>query len=219
MYLYGAGGHAKVIIEILEASGVEIYGLFDDNPDIRAVLGYKVSCPINTEPVAGTPFIIAIGDNYLRKKIASRYPLNYGSAVHPSAVISPRATIREGSVVMGKAVINSGTVAGRHVILNTSSIIEHDCRLGDFVHISPGACLNGNVMVGEGTHVGSGAVVIPNISIGKWATIGAGAVIIDNVPDHSTVVGNPGRIIKRQMTQGKKHLIPGQDLSTGQQGE
>ena len=66
------------------------------------------------------------------------------------------------------------------------------------MHISPNATLSGNVVVGTGTHIGSGAVSIQGIRIGKWCTIGAGTVVIRDVPDFSTVVGNPGRIIKRK---------------------
>ena len=82
------------------------------------------------------------------------------------------------------------------VIINTAAIIEHDCNLEDFVHVSPSATLSGNVSVGTGTLIGTGAIVIPNIKIGNWCTIGAGAVIIDDVPDGATVIGNPAKIIK-----------------------
>jgi sugar O-acyltransferase (sialic acid O-acetyltransferase NeuD family) len=195
MFLYGASGHARVIIEILEANNVEIHGLFDDNPDIHELIGYKVIGSFRHKEIPDIPFIISIGNNSIRKKITGKYPLLFGQAFHPSSVISPRVKIGKGSVIMGNAVVNSGSVIGEHVILNTLSSIDHDCILEDFVHISPNACLSGGVTVGEGTHIGSGAVVVPNIKIGKWATIGAGCVVIDNVKDQDIIVGNPGRSI------------------------
>jgi sugar O-acyltransferase (sialic acid O-acetyltransferase NeuD family) len=196
MYLYGAGGHARVIIEILELVNISIEGIFDDNPDIWELMGYKVWHPSEKHLIPGDPFIISIGNNYLRKEIATKYSLVYSVAKHPSAVFSPRSSLGQGSVVMANATVNSGTVAGAHTILNTSCTIEHDCSLGDFVHISPNACLSGGVTLGEGTQIGAGAVIIPNIRIGKWVVVGAGAVIIEDVPDYSVVAGNPGRIIK-----------------------
>jgi serine acetyltransferase len=81
-------------------------------------------------------------------------------------------------------------------IINTAAVIEHDCVIEDYVHISPNVTICGHVKIGKGTHVGAAAVIIPGIKIGAWCTIGAGAVVIRDIPDGATVVGNPGRIIK-----------------------
>ena len=97
---------------------------------------------------------------------------------------------------MAGVVLQSGTKIGKHCIINTKASIDHDCIIDDFVHISPSVTLCGNIVVGEGTHVGAAATIIPNIKIGKWCVIGAGAVITKDVPDHSLVVGVPGKIIK-----------------------
>jgi len=196
MYLYGAKGHARVIIEILEQCNVKIDGLIDDNPSIHTLLAYPVQHPPLNKIPADAVMIISIGDNLQRKQISEKYSFSYGKAIHPSSVISTRVIIGDGTVIMGNAIINTGTEIGRHAIINTSASVDHDCRIGDFVHISPNATLCGGVSVGEGTQVGAAAVIIPNISIGKWVTIGAGAVVICDVPDYSVVVGNPGRIIK-----------------------
>ncbi len=196
VYLYGASGHAKVVIEILEASGVRVKALFDDNPEIKSLIGYDVIGPLESQNVPRDEFIISIGKNSLRHKIAEKFSLKYASAFHPTATISKRAKIGEGSVVMGHAIINADTVIGKHAIINTAASVDHDCLLDDFVHVSPNATLSGGVKVGVGTHIGSGAVIVPNIQIGKWAMIGAGAVVFRDVPDYATVVGNPGRIVK-----------------------
>ena len=97
---------------------------------------------------------------------------------------------------MANAAINPGAEIGKHCIINTASIVEHDCKIADFVHISPNASLAGNVTVEEGAHIGIGSSIIQGVTIGKWAVIGAGSVILKNVPDFATVVGNPGRVIK-----------------------
>lgn len=191
MYLYGASGHAKVIIEILELCGIKVKGLFDDNPTIKTILDYNVLGPYDSTILNNDQLIISIGNNELRKTISQQLNLDFGKAIHPSAVISRRSSIGFGSVIMGNAIINSDTIISKHAIINTSASIDHDCIIEDFVHISPNATLCGGVFIGEGTHVGAAAVIIPGIKIGKWATIGAGAVVIRDVPDFTTVVGNP----------------------------
>jgi acetyltransferase EpsM len=197
LYLLGASGHAKVILESLQASGKKVTGLFDDNPAIKDLLGLGVIGLVkDAAGLTNSSFIISIGNNKIRKRIAERYDFQYETAVHPNSVISPSSVMNEGIVVMAGVVVNAGTRVGKHVILNTRCSIDHDCVLGDYVHVSPGATLAGNVTIGEGTHVGSNACLIPGITVGKWATIGAGAVIIRDVPDHAVVVGNPGRIIR-----------------------
>ncbi|CAM3389462.1 NeuD/PglB/VioB family sugar acetyltransferase [Aequorivita lipolytica] len=141
-------------------------------------------------------WIISIGNNRIRKEVSKRLPSNFGLLVHRTASVSSWASVGAGTTVMAKVVINACANIGKHCIINSAAVIEHDCILEDFVHISPNASLAGGVRVGEGTHIGIGACVLPEIKIGKWATIGAGAVIIKDVPDGAVVVGNPGKVIK-----------------------
>lgn len=197
IYLIGAGGHAKVIIEILEEQDLSVGGIQDPNPNIKSLFDYEVYKELLT-PIddKNDRVIISIGNNSIRKRIAANSEFMFTSAIHKHACISKRATIGEGSVVMAGVSINSCVEIGKHAIINTNASIDHDCKLGDYVHISPNAVLAGNVRVGEGTHIGIGACVIQGVTIGKWCTIGAGSVIIKDIPDGSTVVGNPGRIIK-----------------------
>ncbi len=197
MYLYGASGHAKVVIDILENSGIDITGLFDDNNSIKELLGYKC-IKYSKDVVLNDKFIITIGNNKIRKLIVKKLgSVDYGYAIDLSSYISKRAKVGQGSVVMPGARVNSCTCIGKHNIINTNSSVDHDCVLEDYVHISPGAFIAGGANIGEGTQVGIGACVIQNIKIGKWCVIGAGAVIINDIPDYSVVVGNPGRITKK----------------------
>jgi acetyltransferase EpsM len=198
IYLYGGGGHAKVVAEIIELQGKAILGIFDENlkdldrfkyPFLGSFDNNKVKYPAE--------IIICVGNNAFRKKLVPSIGVQFGIAVHPSSIFSSTSTIGEGSVVMAGAVINSEAKLGNHVIINTLCCVEHDCTIGNFVHISPHAALAGGVQVGEGSQIGIGACVIQGIKIGKWCTIGAGSVIIRDIPDGCTVVGNPGRVIKR----------------------
>ena len=193
--IYGASGHSKVIIEILERRGESIKGLFDDDPEKRLLLDYPVNNDSAFLQLNNLNWVIGIGDNATRKKIAENNSLNYTEIIDIGTNISRRITVGKGSVIMPGVTINSSVVIGHHAIVNTNASIDHDCILMDYVHISPNATLCGGVSIGEGTHVGSGAVIIPGIKIGKWAKIGAGSVIIRDIPDNATVVGNPGRII------------------------
>ncbi|MDD3738372.1 MAG: acetyltransferase [Lentimicrobiaceae bacterium] len=192
MYLYGASGHAKVIIDILTAQGVGVHGLFDDNETIKELLSYPV---LRTDRVI-SPLIISVGDNKTRKKIAESLEVEYGKAVHPSAIVSEHSSIGEGTVVMQNVVIQSSCQIGKHCIINTSASVDHDCIVKDYVHISPNSALCGNVTLGEGTWIGAGSTIIPGVTIGKWCIIGAGSVVTKNIPDFSLAVGNRCEILK-----------------------
>lgn len=197
MIVYGASGHGKVIIDILESLGQSDITVWDDE-DKLPVWGYPVRRPLPTLEV-NDKIIISMGSNATRKKVVERLgsAVSFGKAIHVAAYVSGRIlVIGEGTVIMAGVIVNPDVSIGRHCIINTGASVDHDCVIGDYVHISPNAALCGDVHVGEGTQVGAGASVIPGIKIGKWCTIGAGAVVINNIPDYATAVGNPARIIK-----------------------
>lgn len=193
--IIGAGGHAKVVIEIAELLGLSINKVYDCNPSIVKVLDYEVDH--NFEKVAlSNNLFFAIGNNKARQENAKFYPQCSKSLIHPNAVISRRVTLGVGNVIMAGVVINSNCTIGNYSIINTSASIDHDCVVGDYVHISPMVALAGGVHIGEGSHIGIGAIVNQQITIGKWCTIGAGAVVINDVEDYAVVVGNPAKTIK-----------------------
>ena len=195
MYLYGASGHAKVIIDIIKANQLELNALFDDNEQLTNLSGYPIWSPslINEK----IDLLISIGNNEIRRKIAETLPVNFVTLAHPSAIISPTATLDSGSVVMQGAILQSDVKVGKHVIVNTAASIDHECVLADYVHVSPNSTLCGNVSVGEGTWIGAGSVILPGVTIGKWCTIGAGSVVAKDIPDFCLAVGNRCKIIKR----------------------
>lgn len=195
--IYGASGHAKVVIEIAEANNISIQKIVDGNANISNLLEYIVTRPETIENKLET--VIAIGNNTVRHKIVtSLIQLKFITLVHPNTNISKRSTINIGTVIMAGVSINSSVKIGKHCIINTNASIDHDCIINDYVHISPNVALAGNVTVGSLTHIGIGASVIQGVTIGSNVQIGAGAVIIRDVPDNAVVVGNPGKIIKYQ---------------------
>ena len=203
--IFGAGGHARVIADIIKKSGDEIVGFLDDNADIqgKTIFDSKIVLGDTSEEsvkkYVDCYFIIGIGSNRVRKIISEKYSnLKWYTAIHPSSIIGSDVSIKEGTVIMAGTVINTGTVVGKHCIVNTSSSLEHDNILEDYVHISPGSHLAGTVRISEGTWICTGETIINNITIGKNNIIGAGATVIKNIEEeNSTFVGIPVKKLKK----------------------
>jgi sugar O-acyltransferase (sialic acid O-acetyltransferase NeuD family) len=203
VFVYGGGGHAKVVIDILERmKRVRLAFVVDDTAARGAKLcGYAVIggrdalLASRRKIKAG---IVAIGDNAARARIAAwleERGYSAASALHPAATIARRVEIGAGTAVMAGAVINSDSRIGSHVIVNTGATIDHDCVIGDFAHIAPGCHLCGGVRVGSGTLLGVGTSVIPGVTIGANAVIGAGSTVLQNVPDGARMAGSPCRAV------------------------
>jgi sugar O-acyltransferase (sialic acid O-acetyltransferase NeuD family) len=193
----GAGGHAKVVLRTLEISGYEVVGVFDDDPAKMgmSLLGHAVQGSIEDAALLGCPrAVLAVGNNRTRQDLAERLPeFEWITAVHPTAWVDASVTIAPGTVIFAGAVVQPETVIGRHVIVNTAATVDHDCLLGDFVHVAPGAHLAGQVSLGEGSFLGIGSTVIPGKQVGGWVTVGAGGVVVEDIPAGVTVVGVPAR--------------------------
>ena len=171
VYLFGASGHGKVVKDILNANGVKVEAFVDDNLSVDECAGRKVL----HDAKGLSPMIVSIGVNKIRRIVVDRLlanakacgnDLEFATAIHPSAIISPTAKIGEGTVVMAGAVINADAVIGKHCIVNTGATVDHDCVIGDYCHIAPGANVSGGTHIGEGTWVGVGACVIQCLNIG-----------------------------------------------------
>jgi len=201
--IFGAGGHGKVVLDILIESGASVLGFIDDDKDKigQKIRGFAVLGDFSYfEKKKSVRMALGIGNNVIREKIfnkAKDMDISIVSAVHPKAIVSKDVKIGEGVVIMPGAVVNAGSVLSEGVVVNTGATVDHDSYLEKFCQIWPGAHLAGSVRVGAFSYVGTGASVIQNINIGKNAMIGAGAVIISDVPDSVTVAGNPGKVIKK----------------------
>ncbi len=196
----GAGGHAKVIIEMLRLAGeYEIAGLLDSREELRgrSVLGVPV--------LGGDEKLLELWDQGIRHVFIGVGPVarpgvravlfdkavQFGfeviNAIHPRAIVSPSAQVGRGLTMMTAAVMNASVLVGDNVIIGTGAIVEHDCMLGNHVHVDTGAILAAGVRVGHGAHIGAGATVCQGVKIGRNVAIAAGSAVIGNVPD--TVVG------------------------------
>ena len=202
--LFGAGGHAAVILDILKAQiangeAIKIKGLLDDSGKLEW-MGYPIlgtTLEANDFNDEDTAFVIAIGGNKMRYKLSQQYRnLTFYTAIHPSAILGSHVSIQEGTVVMPRAVINANAKIGSHVIVNTGVIIEHDNMIEDYVHLSPQSTLCGSVRVKQFTHIGANSTIIQGITIGENVIIGAGSTVVREIPNRVTAVGTPARIIK-----------------------
>lgn len=197
----GCGGHGKVIADIIEKSGDYVFGFLDDSVKIGTcvngierfkVIGKVSECEKFRNEETDLKFIVAIGHNQVRRKIAEVYDLPYYTAIHPSSIIGINVLIGEGTAIMAGSIINPCTRIGKHCIINTGAIVEHDNQIQDYVHISPNVSLGGTVRIEEETHVGIGASVKNNILIAKNNLIGAGAVVTkDLIKTNRIYVGIP----------------------------
>ena len=205
----GAGGHAKVVVEILKLNNeLEVRGLLDECNDKvgKEVAGVSV---IGNDALLPELFakgvrhacvgVGSVGQGNRRIELYEKLRqlgFDVVQAIQPTAVISDSVEIGLGATIMAAVVINADARIGDNVIINTGAIVDHDCIIGNHAHIATGACLSGGVKVGDGTHIGAGAVIRQDINVGKNSVVGAGAVVVNDVPDNVVVMGVPAKIHK-----------------------
>ena len=194
-YIYGAGGHAKVVWDAMQKSNLVCEGFIDDSR-----LGQWIDLPIFTSSFLNDTndieLHIAIGDCKARKEIANSFQsFKFISINHPDAIISSRAKIEAGTFLAAGSIIGPDAKVGNHSIVNHHAVIDHDCSVGAFCHVAPHVSLGGGVKVGQGVLIGAGAIVLPGIKIADYVTVGAGSIVTNNIPSGVTVVGNPARAI------------------------
>jgi sugar O-acyltransferase (sialic acid O-acetyltransferase NeuD family) len=203
LVVVGAGGHAREIVAAILAASLEpawrIVGVVADgetHPERIAALGLPLLGGVERLPAIGLPYTIGIGSPEARRRVdalASEAGLEAVTVVHPSAVVGPEVHLDPGCYVAAGAVLTTNVRLGRHSHLNVSASVAHDCILGPYCTIAPGARLGGHVTLDEGVDIGLGAVVLPGVVVGRDAVVGAGAAVIRDVAAGSTVAGVPAR--------------------------
>jgi sugar O-acyltransferase (sialic acid O-acetyltransferase NeuD family) len=215
--IIGSSGHAKVVIDIVEQAGkYEIAGLVDRHRQTcEQTLGYQVLgkeedlAQLRASHALGGA-LVAIGDNFVRSKIATRAneicpELPFVAAIHPSASIAKDVSIGEGTVIMAGVTVNSCCSIGRFCILNTSSSLDHDSVMEDFSSLAPGVATGGNCRIGAYSAVGIGAILIHGVQIGEHAVVGAGSLVLKHLDSFKVAYGSPARTI-RERKPGDKYL-------------
>ena len=205
--IIGAGGHARVIVDILQHDkNIKIIGCIDKQKKKgETVLGYPLLGEFKMLPQLIKKYginaaVVGVGDNNVRAgyyQQLKKMKLKLINAIHPRASIAENAVIGDGNVICREAVICTCAKIGNNCIINTGAIVEHDCVIEDHAHVAPGVNIAGRVTIGEGTFVGIGATIIHFINIGKHSIIGAGAILTNNIPSNVVAVGQPAMVIKK----------------------
>ena len=198
--ILGASGHGKVVAEIAELCGFQKIVFFDDVKIDVIFESWEIHG--NTKNLISKLSVfdacfVAIGDNKIRMakiNLLLSNNANIISLIHPLATVSLYSKVQEGTVVMAGAVINPFVNIGISCIINTNSTVEHDCLIGDGVHISPNAAIAGGVSIGNETWIGIGSSVKQNIIIGNNVILGIGSVVLEDLPNNVTAFGVPSKI-------------------------
>lgn len=213
--VYGAGGHAKAVIDTIEKAGLyRIAGLLDGYKPAGSIFyGYEILgdeswLAANSDCISRG--IIAIGDNWTRSSVAAKiadiHPrFTYITAIHPSASIARGAQIGEGTVVMAGCIVNSDTNIGKHSVLYSQATVDHDSTLGSFVTLAPKAGTGGSVSIEDYSVISLGANIIHGKTIGEHTVIGAGSTVLSDIPSYSVVYGTPAKVI-RAREKGERYL-------------
>ncbi len=204
LLLIGGGGHCRAVADsVLSLDAYEELGIVDwiDSSCFGIpVVGNDDDLPALLQEGWTDAFITvgSVGNTATRRRLfrmASQLGFHIPAVVDPTAVIARTAQIRDGAYVGKRTVVNPGSAIGICTIINTGAIVEHDCVVGDFAHVSPGAVLCGQVQVGEDVHVGAGSVVRQQLVIGTGSLIGAGSVVTKGIPAGVTAWGNPCKVV------------------------
>lgn len=195
-YIYGAGGHGKVVLDAMQVAQIDCAG-FVDVKEIATWMGLNVYQLSELNLQAEVCLHFAIGNCKTREALAAGFmKAKFFSLNHPTAIIAKTAQIGSGTFIAALSIIAPDAQVGDHCIVNHAAVVDHDCMVGDYTHIAPHSSLGGNVKVGRGVLIGAGAVVLPGITIANYAVIGAGAVVTKDVAAGVTVIGNPAKPIK-----------------------
>lgn len=198
IHLIGTGGHGKVVLDAMLASGTELSAVTarDGAPERqgRSWLGLTICVPEVVETISDHAVHVAVGDGATRERL-TRLAVEAGA--RPTAVIHPSATLSRFAEVSTGVFLAAGSVIGPHarlgagVIVNHGAIVDHDCEVSSFAHLAPKCALGGGVRVGARTLIGAGAVILPGLTIGDDVIIGAGAVVTRDVASGQTWTGIP----------------------------
>lgn len=206
--ILGSGGHAKVLLNVLQLCEANLIGLVDIDPSRKGIR-------VGGQPVLGGDEVVdgqAFDDVFLingvgsvrgterRREIFARFKARryrFANAIHPSAIIASDVQLGEGVQIMAGAVVQPGARLGDNCIINTGALVDHDCIVGAHVHVAPGATICGGVEIGDGCHLGSGSTMIQQIQIGPGAVVAAGAAVTGDVAAGDVVGGVPARPLER----------------------
>jgi len=215
--IFGASGHGSVILDCIEKSGeYNVIGFIDSyKPKGKRINGYQIlgtesNLPELVERYSIHGGIVAIGDNWIRKKVVDRIhkilpEFNFISVIHPTATVGKDVHIGKGTVLMPGAVVNANSSVGDYCIVNTNSSLGHDGKMETFSSLASGVCLGGNCYLGRFSAISLGAKVIENITVFEHTVVGAGSLVLSDLPSNVVAYGSPAKVIRKRRV-GEQYL-------------
>jgi sugar O-acyltransferase (sialic acid O-acetyltransferase NeuD family) len=207
--LIGGGGHCKSVLDsLISLNAFSEIGIVDKTDNIgKFVMGTPVvGCDDDLLSLFNRGYSYAfvtvgsIGYPHLRIKL-SNIIQDLGfivpSIIDMSANVSDYANVEQGVYIGKQCIVNAGSTIQYGAIVNSGSIVEHDCNVGKFAHIAPGAVLGGEVIIGCEAHIGLNSSVKQQVIIGRSSIIGMGSVVLKNISDSTLAYGNPCQEVKR----------------------
>jgi len=200
--IFGASGHGKVVADLAECLGYNVVFFDDAYPERKNIEHWSVIGSFDDLLRSQKKYIntvVAIGNNEIRFQFYNQleqagFILPF--LIHPTAVVSKYAIISSGTVVFANTVINAFAQIGGNCIINTGAIVEHDCMVGNTVHLSPNVSLAGGTIVGDFSWLGIGSVTRQLVTIGNNSIVGANSTVISNIPSNVVALGTPAAVIK-----------------------
>ena len=197
MFIYGVGGHSKIVFEIFMKNYNDKKITFIDDFKKGFHFNYKIIDFDDFQSIKSKKSIhFAIGDNKIRQQLFNKIndvKIDFKTIIEKDSFLYPSSSISPGCFVAPKCIIGPNTKIGISSIINHNAIIDHDVLVGDFSHVAPGSVIGGGVQIGNLSLVGSNSVILPELKIGNNAIIGAGSVVTKNIPDNTVVFGNPAK--------------------------
>lgn len=207
--IWGSAGHARVLADLIALQKGKVVALIDNDPDALSILDavplLAGEAGLRSWITGNNPLdyhaLVAIGGGRGRDRLQLHnllHSLGFAAEalVHPSALLSPSAQLGQGSQLLAFSLLAAGSTFGNAGIINHKSSVDHDCLIGDGVHLAPGVTVCGCVRIGDNVFVGAGSTILPRVSIGSNTVIGAGSLVTTDIPAGVVAYGRPAKIIR-----------------------
>ncbi len=206
VYLLGIGHNTPVCIDLAEACGYTILGLYHYNNDLtgQVYYGYKViGCIedlLKSTDLLDHNFLLTMGDNKIRASVYCKIKSlrgNIPTLIHPSSVVSRHAHISEGVHVGPFTNIQADSSIGENSVILSGVNISHSNKIGKNCFVAGGATIGAHTVVGDNVFIGQGALTISKKvdRIGDNVIVGARALVTKSIDDTAIVAGSPARVI------------------------
>jgi acetyltransferase-like isoleucine patch superfamily enzyme len=210
------------LVDIADAMGVEIAGIFDkyfygntDSADDIPFIGDEDT--ITDDDIRKYDFVLSsnyVGHinlknfehngDYLRKRrirIFKERGLPMANLIHPQSYVSHKTKVGSGVIIARDCYVRANSFIGDFCFLDSGAAIAHDVQLGENVILTPYSFVAGCINIGNNVMIGAGAKIVngyadKTLQIGDNVKIMAGSIVHNDVPAGKFVT-NTGKILRR----------------------